>query len=258
MRWLALQHRRRDGGPHRDGHDLRRCRRHARHARHPTRSDDLQPNSDGLHLVASLFLVAMASTLCNQVRAHMGTQASPAMSVSNVTCEIAPARGTWAQARWGTCGDSAGPVMARVAVLSSLLLVACGQNNEVGDENCPCPAFQQPSDLCLQCHSTRCDIGGSALGSWLQKQSWGTTAGQAWTRHCQKLSKTYPHMSTQALCQTTTNPCGSVCATEPIDSDCHSVCNQNVGRAAHACSSFPWPTPIKTAVALQHLPDVFT
>ena len=142
-------------------------------------------------------------------------------------------------------------IFLAMALLLLLLAVAHGQNNQVSDEHCPCSS---DGALCMQCKLTRCEIGGSALGHWLPREPWAPKAGEVWSAHCSKLAKSGG--AARAMCEATESPCGSVCATEATG--CHELCGQTLPRAVHACASFPWPTPIKPTVALQHLPDVFT
>ena len=141
-------------------------------------------------------------------------------------------------------------ILITMALLLLLLCVAYGQN-QVADEHCPCSSN---SALCMQCKQTRCEIGGSALSSWLQREPWALKAGQVWTAHCSKLAK--GGAAPRTMCEATESPCGSVCAAE--EAGCHESCGETLVRAVHACASFPWPTPIKSTLALQHLPDVFT
>ncbi|CAJ1350154.1 unnamed protein product [Effrenium voratum] len=138
-----------------------------------------------------------------------------------------------------------------LAVLALANQVLC-QQSDPGDPNCPCSVGQE-SELCTQCQRTRCSIGGSALSNWL-KEDWGHKAGEMWTKSCQKLM--CAGCSTSATCFAAGDPCVEAC--EGQSADCYSKCIQALPRAGHACATFPWPTPLKPASIMQHLPDVFT
>ncbi|CAE7869068.1 hypothetical protein AK812_SmicGene22307 [Symbiodinium microadriaticum] len=136
---------------------------------------------------------------------------------------------------------------------------ALGQGPSTRDQNCPCP-YGPVTKVCLECRRVRCSIGGSALTKWAAAEQWATEAGKKWAENCESLTRSNPHSSTEMICSTTVTPCAAICASRSKDANCPSRCAENVGRAAHACATFPWPArskPVGVATE-ENLPDVFT